>query len=153
MEISTSKYLWKLKEISVFFQPSSQQEAKTKSSKSYLSRTWRIERKIIFRDAVKVIDQRWMIELSTRFFKAAWRIYLQLARRLCEFSRAQHLQVKFYLKFKLWNYFKLLILPADTLMERNNLMSKCYPRIKDYCREKHGLEFQVSVWMCDKVIS
>lgn len=28
-------------------------------------------------------------------------------------------------------------------MERNNLMSKCYPRIKDYCREKHGLEFQV----------
>lgn len=32
----------------------------------------------------------------------------------------------------------------DTLVERNNLMSKCYPRIKDYCREKHGLEFQVS---------
>lgn len=24
-------------------------------------------------------------------------------------------------------------------------MSKCYPRIKDYCREKHGLEFQVSI--------
>lgn len=22
-------------------------------------------------------------------------------------------------------------------------MAKCYPRIKDYCREKHGLEFQV----------
>ena len=29
-------------------------------------------------------------------------------------------------------------------MERNNLMSKCYPKIKDYCREKHGLEFQVN---------
>lgn len=28
-------------------------------------------------------------------------------------------------------------------MERNNLMSTCYPKIKDYCREKHGLEFQV----------
>lgn len=28
-------------------------------------------------------------------------------------------------------------------MERNTLMAKCYPRIKDYCREKHGLEFQV----------
>ncbi|GBP66174.1 hypothetical protein EVAR_81831_1 [Eumeta japonica] len=27
-------------------------------------------------------------------------------------------------------------------MERNTLMAKCYPRIKDYCREKHGLEFQ-----------
>lgn len=31
----------------------------------------------------------------------------------------------------------------DTTMERNTLMAKCYPRIKDYCREKHGLEFQV----------
>ena len=30
-------------------------------------------------------------------------------------------------------------------MERNNLMAKCYPRIKDYCREKHGLEFQVTL--------
>lgn len=29
-------------------------------------------------------------------------------------------------------------------MERNNLMSKCYPKIKEYCREKHGLEFQVN---------
>ena len=33
--------------------------------------------------------------------------------------------------------------PKDTTMERNTLMAKCYPRIKDYCREKHGLEFQV----------
>lgn len=32
----------------------------------------------------------------------------------------------------------------DTTMERNTLMAKCYPKIKDYCREKHGLEFQVS---------
>ncbi|KAI8121835.1 NACHT and WD repeat domain-containing protein 2 [Lucilia cuprina] len=32
---------------------------------------------------------------------------------------------------------------TDTTMERNSLMAKCYPRIKDYCREKHGLEFQV----------
>lgn len=29
-------------------------------------------------------------------------------------------------------------------MERNTLMAKCYPKIKDYCREKHGLEFQVT---------
>lgn len=28
-------------------------------------------------------------------------------------------------------------------MERNALMEGVYPRIKDYCREKHGLEFQV----------
>ncbi|XP_012943969.1 NACHT and WD repeat domain-containing protein 2 [Aplysia californica] len=32
---------------------------------------------------------------------------------------------------------------TDTTLERNNLMEKVYPRIKDYCREKHGLEFQV----------
>ncbi|XP_072379032.1 NACHT and WD repeat domain-containing protein 2 isoform X1 [Diabrotica undecimpunctata] len=32
---------------------------------------------------------------------------------------------------------------TDTTMERNTLMAKCYPKIKDYCREKHGLEFQV----------
>jgi hypothetical protein len=29
-------------------------------------------------------------------------------------------------------------------MERNTLMAQCYPKLKDYCREKHGLEFQVS---------
>lgn len=35
---------------------------------------------------------------------------------------------------------------TDTTMERNTLMAKCYPKIKDYCREKHGLEFQVMMW-------
>ena len=40
-----------------------------------------------------------------------------------------------------FNFFK------DTTMERNTLMAKCYPRIKDYCREKHGLEFQVSLML------
>jgi hypothetical protein len=29
------------------------------------------------------------------------------------------------------------------LMERNTLMEWVYPKIKEYCREKHGLEFQV----------
>lgn len=38
---------------------------------------------------------------------------------------------------------RMAILVADTTMERNTLMAKCYPKIKDYCREKHGLEFQV----------
>ncbi|XP_014210635.1 NACHT and WD repeat domain-containing protein 2 [Copidosoma floridanum] len=32
---------------------------------------------------------------------------------------------------------------TDTSMERNTLMAQCYPKLKDYCREKHGLEFQV----------
>ena len=32
---------------------------------------------------------------------------------------------------------------TDMLMERNTLMEYVYPKIKDYCREKHGLEFQV----------
>jgi len=32
---------------------------------------------------------------------------------------------------------------TDTQLERNALMADVYPKIKDYCREKHGLEFQV----------
>lgn len=48
----------------------------------------------------------------------------------------------FKINWLILQFIKLISL-SDTLMERNNLMSKCYPRIKDYCREKHGLEFQV----------
>ena len=33
---------------------------------------------------------------------------------------------------------------TDMLMERNTLMEYVYPKIKEYCRERHGLEFQVS---------
>jgi hypothetical protein len=29
------------------------------------------------------------------------------------------------------------------LMERNTLMEHVYPRLKAYCRDRHGLEFQV----------
>ena len=32
---------------------------------------------------------------------------------------------------------------TDMLMERNTLMEWVYPKIREYCREKHGLEFQV----------
>ena len=32
---------------------------------------------------------------------------------------------------------------TDMLMERNTLMQFVYPRLKAYCREKHGIEFQV----------
>ena len=34
---------------------------------------------------------------------------------------------------------------TDMLMERNTLMEHVYPKMKEYCREKHGLEFQVSL--------
>ena len=34
---------------------------------------------------------------------------------------------------------------TDMLMERNTLMEYVYPKIKEYCREKHGLEFQVNL--------
>ena len=34
---------------------------------------------------------------------------------------------------------------TDMLMERNTLMEWVYPKIKEYCREKHGLEFQVKI--------
>ena len=33
---------------------------------------------------------------------------------------------------------------TDMLMERNTLMEYVYPKIKEYCRERYGLEFQVS---------
>ena len=36
---------------------------------------------------------------------------------------------------------------TDMLMERNTLMEYVYPKMKEYCREKHGLEFQV--WIQD----
>ena len=32
---------------------------------------------------------------------------------------------------------------SDTTTERNALMEDTYPKIKEYCREKHGLDFQV----------
>lgn len=32
-------------------------------------------------------------------------------------------------------------------MERNTLMAQCYPKLKDFCREKHGLEFQVKTYI------
>ena len=32
---------------------------------------------------------------------------------------------------------------TDMSMERNCLMQNVYPKIKEYCKEKHGLEFQV----------
>ena len=34
---------------------------------------------------------------------------------------------------------------TDMLMERNTLMEWVYPKIREYCREKHGLEFQVKI--------
>jgi len=32
---------------------------------------------------------------------------------------------------------------TDTTLERNCLMEKVYPKLKEYCRERHGLDFQV----------
>ncbi|KAG1670315.1 NACHT and WD repeat domain-containing protein 2 [Nymphon striatum] len=32
---------------------------------------------------------------------------------------------------------------TDTQVERNMLMEQIYPKLKEFCREKHGLEFQV----------
>ena len=33
----------------------------------------------------------------------------------------------------------------DTKEERNALMQHVYPKLADYCRKKHGLEFQVKM--------
>ena len=32
---------------------------------------------------------------------------------------------------------------SDTLTERDSLIENIFPKLKDYCREKYGLEFQV----------
>ena len=32
---------------------------------------------------------------------------------------------------------------TDMLMERNVLMQFVYPKLKSYCRERHGIEFRV----------
>jgi len=40
-------------------------------------------------------------------------------------------------------YFETSSLWTDTTLERNMLMETVYPRLKDYCRERHGLDFQV----------
>ena len=34
---------------------------------------------------------------------------------------------------------------VDTKEERNALMQHVYPQLSDYCRDKHGLQFQVSI--------
>ena len=41
---------------------------------------------------------------------------------------------------------------TDMLMERNTLMEYVYPKMKEYCREKHGLEFQVKIILALQVI-
>jgi hypothetical protein len=88
----------------------------------------------------------WMIGLWTRFSVAVWSICHRFHQKLCESSPARRLQVR-SLKSTHKLFFLVKIysgIPKDTTMERNTLMAKCYPRLKDYCREKHGLEFQVS---------
>jgi hypothetical protein len=39
---------------------------------------------------------------------------------------------------------KSMLLYVDTLSERDSLIDNVFPKLKDYCREKYGLEFQVS---------
>ncbi|XP_022102529.1 NACHT domain- and WD repeat-containing protein 1-like [Acanthaster planci] len=38
---------------------------------------------------------------------------------------------------------KIIPVLTDTSVERNALMRETYPRLKDYCKSRHGLEFQV----------
>lgn len=99
-----------------------------------------------------------MIEQLIWFSLAHWNHFLRWALKSCEFSPVRPSQVKTVQltlqnntimahkwRRKLLQVIKLYSnrCSTDTTMERNTLMAKCYPRIKDYCREKHGLEFQV----------
>lgn len=38
----------------------------------------------------------------------------------------------------------VFFLSLDTLSERDSLIDTVFPKLKDYCRQKYGLEFQVS---------
>jgi hypothetical protein len=39
--------------------------------------------------------------------------------------------------------FGALLIVQDMGLERNALMEQVYPRLKEFCRERHGLDFQV----------
>lgn len=36
---------------------------------------------------------------------------------------------------------------SDMVAERNAMMEHCYPKLKDFCREKYGIEFQVNYFI------
>lgn len=36
---------------------------------------------------------------------------------------------------------------TDMTLERNFLMEHVYPRLKKFCREQHGLDFQGELWL------
>ena len=73
--------------------------------------------------------------------------------RLCLCSTMKQQNEKLSDEFPVSNNWKLPSLQVvriftsstftDMLMERNTLMEYVYPKIKEYCREKHGLEYQV----------
>ena len=63
-------------------------------------------------------------------------------------SKVNFCQTFFWPFFSLFICFKVVRIFTsspftDMLMERNTLMEYVYPKIKEYCREKHGLEYQV----------
>ena len=62
-----------------------------------------------------------------------------------EFLLVQHLQVEKFLAkvFPLKKSQILFVFILDTLTERDSLIENIFPKLKDYCREKYGLEFQV----------
>lgn len=42
---------------------------------------------------------------------------------------------------------------TDMMLERNSLMERVYPRLKKYCRERHGLDFQGELFDCTCIIT
>ena len=75
------------------------------------------------------------------FYEDDLKKYLMFDQKLYEFLLVQHLQVKIFIYIKILHYNKYFIL--DTLAERDSFIENIFPKLKDYCREKYGLEFQV----------
>ena len=45
------------------------------------------------------------------------------------------------------------LIVADTAEERNALMQYVYPKLSEYCRQEHGLEFQVNLMSRDQLVT
>src|SRR5437870_5054921 len=102
-----------------------------------------------------------MIEQLTKFLRDASTSFHPSAPKLFESLPALLLQVRllhFHVKIEFLQscaaWCVLLPIWIDTALERNTLMSEVYPKIKEYCREKHGLEFQVGrIIFFNKIVS
>lgn len=90
--------------------------------------------------------KKWTKLLLTRSSRDPWSPYHLLALKSSEYLPVPLSPVRWHILIINLLFFCIFCkFHSDTAMERNTLMAQCYPKLKDYCREKHGLEFQVNI--------